>query len=179
MAKAENAISTNASKGCGCSSATATAVPVGEAPKAACCGGSSAKATTVSAIAAPKAGCCSGSSDHSNHDHGDHQVAGKGTVSDPVCGMAVDPAKSQHRLEYRGDAYHFCSAGCQAKFAADPERYLDSGKSKATVPEGTIYTCPMHPQIRQNGPGNCPICGMTLEPEVLPSMRRPTPNLPT
>ncbi|WP_239507917.1 heavy metal-binding domain-containing protein, partial [Proteus mirabilis] len=75
--------------------------------------------------------------------------------------MAVDPATSQHRFDYRGDVYHFCSAGCQAKFAADPKQYLDSGTPKASVPEGTIYTCPMHPQIRQSGPGNCPICGMT------------------
>lgn len=166
MAKAENAISTDAPRGCGCSSAKATAAPVREAPKSACCGGNSAKATTASTVAAPEAGCCGGSSDHSSHAHGDHRSAGKGTVSDPVCGMAVDPATSQHRFDYRGDVYHFCSAGCQAKFAADPKQYLDSGTPKASVPEGTIYTCPMHPQIRQSGPGNCPICGMTLEPEV-------------
>ena len=176
MAKAENAIST-ASRGCGCSSAKATAVPVREAPKSACCGGSSAKATTASEIAAPEAGCCGGSSDHSSHAHGDHHSAGKRTVSDPVCGMTVDPATSQHRFDYRGDAYHFCSAGCEAKFAADPKQYLDSGKPKATVPEGTIYTCPMHPQIRQNGPGNCPICGMTLEPEVATLDAPPNPEL--
>ena len=91
--------------------------------------------------------------------------------------MAVDPAISQHRFDYRGDAYHFCSAGCQAKFAADPKQYLDSGEPKVTVPEGTIYTCPMHPQIRQNGPGNCPICGMTLEPEVATLDAPPNPEL--
>ena len=128
MAKAENAIST-ASRGCGCSSAKATAVPVREAPSA-CCGGSSAKAATASEIAAPEAGCCGGSSDHSSDAHGDHHSAGKQTVSDPVCGMTVDPATSQHRFDYRGDAYHFCSAGCEAKFAADPKQYLDSGKPK-------------------------------------------------
>jgi Cu+-exporting ATPase len=85
---------------------------------------------------------------------------------DPVCGMSVDPASSERRLDYRGDSYHFCSAGCQTKFAADPQRYLDNGTAKAAVPEGTIHTCPMHPQIRQIGPGHCPICGMALEPET-------------
>jgi Cu+-exporting ATPase len=80
--------------------------------------------------------------------------------------MAVDPSTSQHRFDYRGETFHFCSAGCRAKFVADPQAYLSKAAPKAAVPEGTIYTCPMHPQIRQIGPGNCPICGMTLEPEV-------------
>jgi Cu+-exporting ATPase len=80
--------------------------------------------------------------------------------------MSVDPATSKHRFDYRGETFHFCSTGCQAKFAADPTQYLDKTKPKAAVPEGTIYICPMHHQIRQVGPGNCPICGMTLEPEV-------------
>jgi YHS domain-containing protein len=70
--------------------------------------------------------------------------------------MTVDPATSQHRFDHRGETFHFCSAGCRAKFAADPKQYLDNSKPKAAVPEGTIYTCPMHPQIRQIGPGKLP-----------------------
>jgi P-type Cu+ transporter len=88
-------------------------------------------------------------------------------ATDPVCGMTVDPAKSAHRFSYRDRDYHFCSAGCRTKFAADPEKYLSKSATTATAsaPAGTIYTCPMHPQIRQVGPGSCPICGMALEPE--------------
>ena len=165
MTEMENAIASGATKGCGCSS-RATAAPVSEAPKAACCGESAVKATTPPAGGAPKAGCCSGSSDHGGHAHGDHHSADMAKLLDPVCGMKVDPSSSPHRFDYRGETYHFCSAGCQTKFVDAPEQYLDKGKPKSDVPEGTIYTCPMHPQIRQVGPGNCPICGMALEPEV-------------
>ena len=80
--------------------------------------------------------------------------------------MTVDPSTSQHRFDYGGETYHFCSEGCRTKFTADPAQYLDKTKPKAAAPEGAIYTCPMHHQIRQVGPGNCPICGMALEPEV-------------
>src|SRR4051794_14708573 len=122
----------------------------------------------------PGAGC-----DHTGHDHGDHHDHhDRGmTVRDPVCGMSVDPATSRHRFDYRGENFHFCSAGCQAKFAANPARYLDNAAPKAAVPEGTIYTCPMHPQIRQAGPGSCPICGMALEPEVASPDAPPNPEL--
>nr|WP_198380393.1 heavy metal translocating P-type ATPase [Roseomonas sp. KE2513] len=93
-------------------------------------------------------------------------VADDGRVTDPVCGMRVDPATSKHRLEHGGTTFHFCSAGCRSKFEADPEKYLRprTAIQPAVVPKGTIYTCPMHPQVRQEGPGNCPICGMALEP---------------
>lgn len=128
--------------GCGCSS---------KAPK------SATKA---------EGGCCGGGSH--DHHHGHHAPSEVRSVVDPVCGMTVDPETSQHRSDYRGNAYHFCSAGCRTKFEAAPQQYLE--KSTATqhadVPEGTIYTCPMHPQIRQVGSGSCPICGMALEPEV-------------
>jgi P-type Cu+ transporter len=85
------------------------------------------------------------------------------SVTDPVCGMKIDPATSAHRHEHAKVTYHFCSDGCRAKFAAARENYL---KPKAAEPatHDAIYTCPMHPQIRQSGPGNCPICGMALEP---------------
>ena len=112
---------------------------------------------------ATKSACCGGH-DHAGHGH---HASAPAKVLDPVCGMTVDPATSQHRFEYGGETYHFCSNGCRTKFAADPKKYLEKIKTpQAAVPEGAIYTCPMHPQIRQVGPGSCPICGMALEPEV-------------
>jgi Cu+-exporting ATPase len=108
----------------------------------------------------------------------DHHPDSKASVRDPVCGMTVDPAASRHRFDYRGETFHFCSAGCRTKFAADPASYLEKdSKPKAAVPEGAIYTCPMHPQIRQVGPGSCPICGMALEPEVASLDAPPNPEL--
>jgi YHS domain-containing protein len=87
-------------------------------------------------------------------------------AKDPVCGMTVDPATTPHRHSYDGVSYFFCSGGCRAKFAADPEQYLDPDAYAlaAPMPAGTIFTCPMHPDVRQEGPGSCPICGMALEP---------------
>jgi Cu+-exporting ATPase len=113
-------------------------------------------------------------------NHGHHQPpAEKGKVLDPVCGMIVDPATSKHRFDYHGRTFHFCSAGCRSKFAASPETYLDKSKAapKDSVPDGTVYTCPMHPEIRQIGPGSCPICGMALEPEVATLDAAPNPEL--
>ena len=104
---------------------------------------------------------------HHGHAHGGHDMALAHRVKDPVCGMDVDPATSKHRHDHAGTTYHFCSDGCRSKFAADPQRYLaPAGAVDAPMPEGTVYTCPMHPEIRQNGPGSCPICGMALEPAV-------------
>jgi Cu+-exporting ATPase len=103
----------------------------------------------------------SGPSAHT-HDHATPDTAG---VLDPVCGMTVDPHTAKHRADFRGHTYYFCSAGCKTKFTADPQKYLGERAPEPTV-AGTIYTCPMHPQIRQSGPGNCPICGMALEPEM-------------
>ena len=95
---------------------------------------------------------------------------------DPVCGMTVDPTTAKHRAEYRGHDYAFCSAGCRAKFVADPEKYLS--KNAPDAPDkGVIYTCPMHPQIRQVGPGFCPICGMALEPVAVTAQDAPHPEL--
>ncbi len=88
---------------------------------------------------------------------------------DPVCGMKVDPHVGKPTHDYQGHTYHFCSPGCQAKFAAGPERYLNKQDEPEPAPPGTLYTCPMHPEIVQEGPGPCPICGMALEPMgVLP-----------
>jgi len=76
--------------------------------------------------------------------------------------MTVDPATAKHKAEHQGRTYYFCSAGCRTKFVAAPAKYLD--KAEEPVVAGAIYTCPMHPEIRQVGPGSCPICGMALEP---------------
>jgi Cu+-exporting ATPase len=92
--------------------------------------------------------------------------------------MDVDPAKTPHKALYEGHEYFFCSAGCQAKFQKEPSRYTASApRPMPAAPVGTIYTCPMHPQIRQVGPGSCPICGMALEPEVMTSETGPSPEL--
>ncbi|MBX9683196.1 MAG: heavy metal translocating P-type ATPase [Hyphomicrobium sp.] len=100
------------------------------------------------------------------------------TAKDPVCGMDVDPHTAKHRAEHEGHPYYFCSAGCRTKFVADPANYLDKSAVDApALPAGTIYTCPMHPQIRQIGPGACPICGMALEPEVVSLDTGPNPEL--
>ncbi|MEW6629223.1 MAG: heavy metal translocating P-type ATPase [Pseudomonadota bacterium] len=100
------------------------------------------------------------------------------TVIDPVCGMTVDPAVPSHHAIHAGHSYHFCSASCRSKFVADPERYL---KLKATLPEilpeGVVWTCPMHPEIRQDHPGPCPICGMALEPETITMDAGPSAEL--
>ncbi len=122
-------------------------------------------------------GCCGGAHDHTAHGHGDHHGHSSATGRDPVCGMSVDPATSKHRFDYRGETFHFCSAGCRTKFAANPKAYLEGSKPKAAAPDGTIYTCPMHPEIRQVGPGNCPICGMALEPDVVSLDAPPNPEL--
>ena len=111
--------------------------------------------------------------DHTHtHAHGDGCCGGAskakeeaGRVKDSVCGMTVDPHTTKHRAEHAGRTYYFCSAGCRTKFIADPVRYLGPVQAHAEpVKPGAIYTCPMHPEIRQVGPGSCPICGMALEP---------------
>jgi Cu+-exporting ATPase len=97
---------------------------------------------------------------------------------DPVCGMSVDPHKAKHTAEHGGRTYYFCSAGCRTKFLADPARYLADKKLPAEpVPEGTLYTCPMHPEVQQVGPGACPICGMALEPTLVTADAGPNPEL--
>ena len=99
-------------------------------------------------------------------------------MKDPVCGMDVDPRTTPHRASFEGQEYFFCSKGCQSKFQKEPSRYTPSAPRPAPVaPAGTIYTCPMHPQLRQIGPGACPICGMALEPEVMTSETGPSPEL--
>ncbi len=110
-------------------------------------------------------------------------AAAQRLVKDVVCGMRVDAETTPHRTTYQGQDYFFCSAGCQAKFIADPSHYLGE-KAQAPepmahelMPDGTIYTCPMHPEVRQVGPGSCPICGMALEPVLVAAETPPNPEL--
>lgn len=108
---------------------------------------------------------------HNEHCHA-HAEAGKEPAPeatlDPVCGMTVDPA-SAYSHEHKGTLHYFCSTGCREKFAAEPQKYLHPARagsaSQPAAPAGTIYTCPMHLEVRQEGPGSCPKCGMALEPE--------------
>ncbi|MEW9612926.1 heavy metal translocating P-type ATPase [Shinella sp. S4-D37] len=120
--------------------------------------------------------------EHSNHPHNSHNHGHSGDahrVKDPVCGMEVDTQTAEYRLTHEGHTHYFCSASCKAKFEADPARYL-GGRTDADTPqaaEGTIWTCPMHPEIRQDGPGSCPICGMALEPLIVTADSGPSPEL--
>ena len=102
---------------------------------------------------------------------------GAATVKDPVCGMSVDPTATVHRASHDGQDYFFCSAGCRTKFIGDPMRYLNPPVEAEPAVPGAIYTCPMHPEIRQEGPGSCPICGMALEPETVTAEAPPNHEL--
>ena len=150
-------------------------------------------------VAAEKAegGCCGG-----DEGKGDARAAtaklGDGTrdrgtagqQTDPVCGMRVDPTTAKHRADYDGETYFFCSAGCRTKFIADPTKYIAQDDTAHPAPHhhdaapvsgprdgDVIYTCPMHPEIRQQGPGACPICGMALEPLVVTADAGPNVEL--
>jgi P-type Cu+ transporter len=112
----------------------------------------------------------------SAHFHGFGNGA-ENLATDPVCGMKVDLAKSPRKTEHAGKIFHFCSDRCQQKFQADPAHYLTPAAEPPPVPAGTIYTCPMHLEIRQVGPGNCPICGMALEPVEVTAEAGPNPEL--
>ncbi len=97
------------------------------------------------------------------------------SVKDPVCGMDVDPHASEHRARYQDAPYYFCSAHCQKKFIADPEAYLSADREKpAPAAPGAQYTCPMHPEIVKDSPGDCPICGMALEPMDVTAQQGPS-----
>ena len=94
---------------------------------------------------------------------------------DPVCGMEVDPS-TDLRTDYKGTTYFFCHPSCLERFTANPAEFLEPREPEAAIP-GAIYTCPMHPEIRQEGPGSCPICGMALEPERVTLDEGPNPEL--
>jgi Cu+-exporting ATPase len=116
--------------------------------------------TETDAAPHSRAGCTA-------HDH----------AIDPVCGMRVDPENAKHRAVYRGRDYFFCSGRCRERFAAEPEKFLGARQPAPAAPAGAIYTCPMHPEVRQAGPGSCPICGMALEPEQVSLDDSPDPEL--
>src|SRR5579863_4670525 len=120
------------------------------------------------------------------HHHADGPSAST-EIKDPVCGMRVDPATAHWRYQHEGTTYYFCCDGCQKMFAADPSKYLGVANAQSQHPHSEssaapaqpsqkaahaprekaprgVYTCPMHPEVRSNAPGACPICGMALEP---------------
>lgn len=116
-----------------------------------------------------KSACCA---------HHAKPAASAQTVKDPVCGMDVDPATAKHKTEHAGSTYYFCSASCRTKFEAEPAKYLAPPKQNVPPADDTaIYTCPMHPEVRQVGPGSCPICGMALEPVAVSAESGPNPEL--
>ena len=127
---------------------------------------------------------------HHAHEHKHTVAAGDRStvVKDPVCGMDVDTKIAKFQHESGGTTYYFCSARCVEKFKADPARYSNPAADGATamtaalgvLPEaadGTIWTCPMHPEIRRHAPGQCPICGMALEPLEPTVEEGPNPEL--
>ena len=133
-----------------------------------------ARTTSTPKIAKPdtvaSGGCCGCS--------GSPTVDSKVKVRDVVCGMSVDPAKTAHHATHEAQEYHFCSEGCRTKFVTDPATYLsETPRAALEAPAGAIWTCPMHPQIRRDGPGTCPICGMALEPEEPSLDDAPNPEL--
>jgi len=91
------------------------------------------------------------------------------SAKDPVCGMNVDKATTAHTLKHEGQGVYFCSSSCKSKFEADPKKYADGVPKAEEMPKGTIYGCPMDPEIEQEGPGTCPICGMALQPLGVPT----------
>ena len=100
------------------------------------------------------------------------------TATDPVCGMDVDRSRARFMTKHEGEKFYFCSARCQEKFEADPAAYLGDRPAPEPMPEGTLYTCPMDPEIVQDHPGDCPICGMALEPMGVPAADAgPNPEL--
>ncbi|HKY93952.1 MAG TPA: heavy metal translocating P-type ATPase, partial [Kiloniellales bacterium] len=129
---------------------------------------------------------------HVHHDHSEPATA-EATAVDPVCGMSVRIEGAKHVAEHAGRTYYFCCAGCRSRFLAAPDSFLEKAAppghghhghhpapakaAPAPAPAGTIYTCPMHPEIRQLGPGSCPICGMALEPELPTAESGPNPEL--
>ncbi len=135
-----------------------------------------------------------GHSHHHNHEHGPMPAGGTSCCSldgkknatavkvvDPVCGMSIDPKTAKGgSAEFKGETYYFCNPKCKTKFVANPETYVTKSSKVAVVSaedSERIYTCPMHPEVRQKGPGNCPICGMALEPEEVSLSDEANPEL--
>lgn len=147
-----------------------------------CCGTEHKKLHAVPK--AKEAACHAHKSDTAHHDHklqSSSDLVAQNAI-DPVCGMTVDPITAR-QMSYQGEDYFFCSEHCVNKFSADPEKFLSKREepqapSLESAVKDAIYTCPMHPEIRQIGPGSCPICGMALEPaEISLSDEGPNPEL--
>ncbi|MCU0954850.1 MAG: heavy metal translocating P-type ATPase [Hyphomicrobium sp.] len=146
-----------------------------------CCGGKSSKDAVElpraeGSVVAGAASCCESRDTPASGSCCGNEETGATPVKDPVCGMDVDPHRAKHRAEYQGRVYYFCAERCRTKFLADPDAYLGAHKPPPVI-EGAVYTCPMHPEIRQLGPGSCPICGMALEPEDVSADTGPNPEL--
>lgn len=106
-----------------------------------------------------------------------HAAAEAAIVRDPVCGMTVDRSTAAHTANHGGERFYFCSQRCQAKFDAEPGAFLGDRPAPEPMPEGTQYTCPMHPEIVRDEPGDCPLCGMALEPMTPSADAGPNPEL--
>ncbi len=119
--------------------------------------------------------------DHHDHSHHHSLATVQGDAmraKDPVCGMTVKLDEGKPSRKHKGETYHFCSQKCYDKFGADPEHFLSGKHRDEALPEGTKYTCPMHPEIVRDEPGDCPICGMALEPMGVPAAdEEPNPEL--
>jgi|TARA_R110001592_G_scaffold166482_1_gene401584 Cu+-exporting ATPase len=98
-------------------------------------------------------------------------------AKDPVCGMTVNPRETRHFSQHAGETWYFCGAHCREKFENDPAHYLDGLPAEQKTLPGALFTCPMHPEIQQQGPGDCPICGMALEPEEITADSEPSAEL--
>lgn len=112
-----------------------------------------------------------------SHTHHNHTVPHHQAVRDPVCGMDVDPKTAKGKVHHEGTDYFFCSTKCETKFKSEPEKYLKEKEPVEAVSDAAIYTCPMHPEIKQVGPGSCPICGMALEPLEISADEQTNPEL--
>ena len=135
------------------------------------------KAKVGGPAAAPAAFAPSGSVQlgRAKHTHGEMRMDTEGTHVDPVCKMLVSPETAAGESEYENEKYYFCSVGCKHKFDADPRKYLEPAEIE-DLPQDVEYTCPMHPEIVQIGPGSCPICGMALEPKEITLEDAPDPE---
>jgi len=114
---------------------------------------------------------------HGSHAPDSSQAGAAATAIDPVCGMRVDAATARHRATWRSKDHLFCSGRCRERFEAGPEKFLRPKQAEPARPAGAVHTCPMHPEVRQVGPGSCPICGMALEPEQVSLDDAPDPEL--
>ena len=117
-----------------------------------------------------------GSMEHGHTvQHGEMTAAPAGEFTDPVCGMSVSPDTAAGKHEHNGETYYFCSQSCVQRFKADPERFLKPIPQE-DLPQDVEYTCPMHPEVVQIGPGSCPLCGMALEPKEITLDDKPDPE---